>query len=144
VTAAPADHPAPASVVLRFTPLPEHVRTARLVAASVARRLGLHDDQQDAVRLAVGEACGRAVQRTESAGLLEPVELVLTPHGPEDDGSARLVVVVVDAAGDDGVESEDVAIVLMQGLADHVDVGRGPGGPGGRTQLSWSWSDTTW
>lgn len=49
------------TVELRFTALPAHVRTARLVAAAVARRCGVDEAVLDEVRLAVGEACSRAV-----------------------------------------------------------------------------------
>jgi serine/threonine-protein kinase RsbW len=51
-----------ATVELRFSALPAHVRTARLVAAAVARRSGVDEAILDEVRLAVGEACSRAVQ----------------------------------------------------------------------------------
>ena len=50
-----------ATVELRFSALPAHVRTARLVAAAVARRSGVDESVLDEVRLAVGEACSRAV-----------------------------------------------------------------------------------
>src|SRR4030095_8838190 len=50
-----------ATVEMSFTPLPAHVRTARLVAAAVARRSGVDEAVLDEVRLAVGEACSRAV-----------------------------------------------------------------------------------
>ena len=50
-----------ATVELRFSALPAHVRTARLVAAAVARRSGVDEAVLDEVRLAVGEACSRAV-----------------------------------------------------------------------------------
>ena len=50
-----------ATVELRFSALPAHVRTARLVAAAVARRAGVDEAVLDEVRLAVGEACSRAV-----------------------------------------------------------------------------------
>ena len=50
-----------ATVELRFSALPAHVRTARLVAAAVARRSGVDEGVLDEVRLAVGEACSRAV-----------------------------------------------------------------------------------
>jgi anti-sigma regulatory factor (Ser/Thr protein kinase) len=57
-----------ATVELRFSALPEHVRTARLVAAAVARRAGVDEAVLDEVRLAVGEACTRAVGCTRPAG----------------------------------------------------------------------------
>src|SRR3954469_3252709 len=50
-----------ATVEVSFTALPAHVRTARLVALAVARRAGVDEDLLDEVRLAVGEACSRAV-----------------------------------------------------------------------------------
>lgn len=129
---------ADAVVTLRFSPLPEHVRTARLVATALARRLGLGEDQLDAVRLAVGEACARAVQRAESARQRDLVTLELAHRSLEAGGAVRLEAVVVDGGGDDGVESEDVAMLLMEGLADEVVVGPGPGGPGGTTRLLWT------
>ncbi|WP_257570808.1 ATP-binding protein [Streptomyces sp. NP160] len=130
--AGPSGAPAPLGpVVLRFSALPEHVRIARLVATSLARRAGLAGGDVEGVRLAVGEACGRAVQRSESAGAAELVELTATCRGGE------LVVEVVDHAGDDGVETEEVAMLLMEGLADEVAVTAGPGGPGGTTRLTW-------
>jgi anti-sigma regulatory factor (Ser/Thr protein kinase) len=49
------------TVELRFTALPAHVRTARLLAAVVARRAGIDESLVDEVKLAVGEACARAV-----------------------------------------------------------------------------------
>ena len=51
-----------ATVEMTFTPLPVHVRTARLVATAVARRSGVGEALLDEVRLAVGEACSRAVE----------------------------------------------------------------------------------
>jgi serine/threonine-protein kinase RsbW len=50
-----------ATVEVSFTAVPAHVRTARLVALAVARRAGVADELIDEVRLAVGEACSRAV-----------------------------------------------------------------------------------
>ena len=44
-----------ATVELRFSALPAHVRTARLVAAAVARRSGVDEAVLDEVRLAVGD-----------------------------------------------------------------------------------------
>src|SRR5438876_5261047 len=80
-----------AMVEVAFTPLPAHVRTARLVATAVARRSGVAESLLDEVRLAVGEACSRAVE----AHLLhcpgKPIRVSLT-----DDGE-RFEVVVTDA-----------------------------------------------
>ncbi len=49
-------------VELQISALPAHVRTARLVAAALGRRLGLDAVVIDEIKLAVGEACSRAVR----------------------------------------------------------------------------------
>ena len=83
---------------MSFTPLPVHVRTARLVATAVARRSGVQEALLDEVRLAVGEACSRAVEAHRAHCPAEPVRIELTGT----DG--RFEVVVTDAAArdDDG------------------------------------------
>ena len=81
-----------AMVEVAFTPLPAHVRTARLVAVAVARRSGVADSLLDEVRLAVGEACSRAVEAHRQHCPAEPVKLALTDSG------GRFEVVVTDAA----------------------------------------------
>jgi anti-sigma regulatory factor (Ser/Thr protein kinase) len=81
-----------ATVEVRFTPLPAHVRTARLVATAVARRSGVDESLLDEVRLAVGEACSRAVESHRLHCPAEPIRVALT-----DDGE-RFEVVVTDAA----------------------------------------------
>ncbi len=67
-----------ATVELSFTPLPAHVRTARLVATAVARHSGVDESLLDEVRLAVGEACSRAVEGHQLHCPAEPVRLALT------------------------------------------------------------------
>jgi len=67
-----------ATVELTFTALPAHVRTARLVATAVARRSGVDESLLDEVRLAVGEACSRAVEGHQLYCPAEPVRLALT------------------------------------------------------------------
>src|SRR5919202_4999539 len=66
-----------ATVELRFSALPEHVRTARLVAAAVARRAGVDESVLDEVRLAVGEACSRAVGLHQRNRPTAPVTVTL-------------------------------------------------------------------
>ena len=87
-----------ATVEMSFTPLPVHVRTARLVATAVARRSGVQEALLDEVRLAVGEACSRAVEAHRAHCPAEPVRIELTGT------PGRFEVVVTDAAarGDDG------------------------------------------
>ena len=67
-----------ATVEVSFTPLPAHVRTARLVATAVARRSGVPETLLDEVRLAVGEACSRAVEAHQQHCPAEPIRIALT------------------------------------------------------------------
>jgi anti-sigma regulatory factor (Ser/Thr protein kinase) len=80
-----------ATVEVTFTPLPVHVRTARLVATAVARRSGVAESLLDEVRLAVGEACSRAVEAHLRHCPGQPIRVSLT-----DDGE-QFEVVVTDA-----------------------------------------------
>jgi serine/threonine-protein kinase RsbW len=81
-----------ATVEVTFTPLPAHVRTARLVATAVARRSGVDESLLDEVRLAVGEACSRAVEAHRLHCPAEPVKIEMT------DQDERFVVTVSDHA----------------------------------------------
>jgi anti-sigma regulatory factor (Ser/Thr protein kinase) len=130
------------TVELLLPALPEHVRTARLVVVAVARRAGLADALVDELRLAVGEACARAVS-------------INAQHAPDSrialsasDGVTGLVVTVTDAgtstaqAGDldEGSFAEgtspEVALALLQGLVDEVEVSAAPGG-GTEVRMTW-------
>jgi hypothetical protein len=86
-----------ATVKMTFTPLPAHVRTARLVATAVARRSGVHEALLDEVRLAVGEACSRAVEVHQASCPTEPVRVALTGA----DGRFEVVVTNNAVAGGD-------------------------------------------
>src|SRR4051812_40812645 len=66
------------TVEVSFTALPAHVRTARLVALAVARRAGVAEQLLDEVRLAVGEACSRAVGVHQSKAPSSAVVMRLT------------------------------------------------------------------
>jgi anti-sigma regulatory factor (Ser/Thr protein kinase) len=121
-----------ASVVLRFAPLPEHVRTARLVAVALARRVGVEDGLLDEVRLAVGEACSRAVGLHRSGAPNVPIVVQLL------DGPDRFGVEVVDAVsggpvpkpedesaveGGFGEEAgADMGLAVLRGLVDDLEV----------------------
>jgi serine/threonine-protein kinase RsbW len=103
-----------ATVELTFTALPAHVRTARLVATAVARRSGVDESLLDEVRLAVGEACSRAVEGHQLFCPAEPVRLALT------DRPGRFEVEVTDTCASGGA-----------GLADIGDRPGGSAGPEG-------------
>jgi anti-sigma regulatory factor (Ser/Thr protein kinase) len=93
-----------ATVDVRFTALPEHVRTARLVALAVARRTGVAEEQLDEVRLAVSEACSRAVGVHALRDPEAPVVMRLS------DDALRFTVEVIDvgAIGDDADSGFDI------------------------------------
>ena len=121
------------AVQLRFPPKAGHVRTARLVAVAAARRSGLDDVRLDELRVAVGEACTRALHRCVAAGVQDPLLLTI------DDTENGLTVEVTDqcslAATD--AQEDPVVVALLQGLADAVEVLDGPRGAGGRIRLEW-------
>ncbi len=123
-----------ATVELRFTALPEHVRTARLVAVSLARRAGVGDQTLDEVRLAVGEAATRAVGRHRSSCPAEPVlvrltdgdgqfvaEVVDVAHGPAEGPTAEVGATEPDLAGHAEAEPQGVD-ALDEPLPDGIDL----------------------
>jgi len=118
-----------AMVEVAFTPLPAHVRTARLVAVAVARRSGVADSLLDEVRLAVGEACSRAVEAHRQHCPAEPVKIALTDSG------GRFEVVVTDAAPGDAAALDGLAQAGQAGDAagaggDVAAAGNPAGGTG--------------
>ena len=135
------------TVEVTFTPLPAHVRTARLVATAVARRSGVDESLLDEVRLAVGEACSRAVEAHRQYCPDEPIRVALT-----DDGERFEVVVTDSAPADvpiapemggaplvvDGVVQQlpaGVGLAVIAGLADDVRIL--PVGDGTSIAMSW-------
>jgi serine/threonine-protein kinase RsbW len=104
----------PATVILRLPASPAHVRTARLVAAAMARRSGVDEGLLDEVRLAVGEACARAVRQHERHGVQEPVTVEFIDQG-------QFGVAVIDRAP---VAAEQPADVLAE--AAFGEAGGGP------------------
>lgn len=131
-----------ATVELSFTALPAHVRTARLVATAVARRSGVDESLLDEVRLAVGEACSRAVEGHQLYCPAEPVRLSLT------DLAGRFEVEVTDtcapdarrASGPDGRDAANgmpagLGIAVIEGLADDVQISETSAG----TSIRMSW-----
>ncbi|MFJ8360255.1 ATP-binding protein [Streptomyces sp. NPDC093984] len=134
-----------ATVELRFSALPEHVRTARLVAAAVARRAGVEEAALDEVRLAVGEACSRAVGLHQSNGISAPVRVVLTEEEKqfsiEVGDEAPHIVPGDEPPGVDPVEAEaeaeedEMGLAVISGLVDDVEVTTGENG--GLIRMSW-------
>ncbi|NYH52573.1 MULTISPECIES: ATP-binding protein [Nocardiopsis] len=75
-----------ATITLTISALPAHVRTARLMAATVARRAGIAASAIDEIRLAVGEACSRAVAAHKLHCPTQPILLQLI-DGKESEAS---------------------------------------------------------
>ena len=132
-----------ATVELRFSALPEHVRTARLVAAAVARRSGVDEAVLDEVRLAVGEACIRAVGLHRTGGITAPVKVLLIEEekqfsievgdeAPRSSPGDR----APGAMGDDMETDEDeMGLAVISGLVDDVEVTAGE--HGGSIRMTW-------
>ena len=132
------------TVELRFTALPAHVRTARLVAAAVARRAGVDEAVLDEVRLAVGEACSRAVELHRRHCPDQPVLVALTdgsdgfgvevadrapaPDEPDDVVSAMTDAVDLEEPSSTGDVSAGVGLAVIGGLVDDVSVDATPTG----------------
>ena len=139
-----------ATVEVTFTPLPAHVRTARLVATAVARRSGVDEALLDEVRLAVGEACSRAVEAHRRHCPAEPVRIEMTDqderfvvtvsdHAPTAPGRPAPPATASDSAGHDGAVRDGAGhdgagydggsaipagfgLAVISGLADDVRV----------------------
>ncbi|MBA9001879.1 ATP-binding protein [Thermomonospora cellulosilytica] len=150
-----------ATVEVSFSALPVHVRTARLIVTAVARRSGVSETLLDEVRLAVAEACSRAVEAHRRHCPDEPVRLELSGDG------RRFEVVVSDSVpGDDAAGGADIdpapavsaldeiepdfpagaadlgladaaelGLAVIQGLADDVEIDATPKG----VQIRMSW-----
>lgn len=95
----------------------------------MARRAGLTEDLEE-LRLAVGEACARAVRRCIAAECDEPVTMFVDDTGP------GLVIEVTDGAKADA-GSEPVVLSLLEGLADFVEVRAHQGISGAQVHLRW-------
>jgi anti-sigma regulatory factor (Ser/Thr protein kinase) len=113
------------TVRLSFSPAPAHVRTARLVGVAVARRAGVAEELLEEIRLAIGEACSRAVALHRSNGVEDLVDVAM------DDGD-RFTVRVVDHAGNGtgiGEPATDPELLFADPSDDPtVDLAVPPGG----------------
>ncbi|MFB7993830.1 ATP-binding protein [Streptomyces sp. NPDC056002] len=140
-----------ATVELRFSAQPEHVRTARLVAAAVARRAGVDEAVLDEVRLAVGEACSRAVGLHRSSGIAAPVRVILTEEekqfsievGDEAPRSAPGDQSSGAPGGSDDLEEgeDDMGLAVISGLVDDVEVTTDESG--GLIRMTWPTTPAT-
>ena len=149
------------TVRLSFTPAPAHVRTARLVGVAVARRAGVAAELFDEIRLAIGEACSRAValhREHNIPDLVEvaledadrftvrvidraPIDAALGPALPDISDPVALLEDPVAAGGSDPAGEEAVAVgmrlALLIGIVDDLTVRPAESGPGTEVLMSW-------
>lgn len=144
-----------ATVDVKFTALPAHVRTARLVALAVARRIGVAEELLDEVRLAVGEACSRAVGVHARHAPTTPISMQLSDDhdcftvevidvGPLEDDVRDPDFTSLDAAAlSSALESDDIAegvptgfgLVVIGGLVEQVAISSDDAGT--RVTMAW-------
>ncbi|MBN1172079.1 MAG: ATP-binding protein [Micromonosporaceae bacterium] len=148
------------TVRLSFSPAPAHVRTARLVGVAMARRAGVAEELLEEIRLAIGEACSRAVALHRSIGLSELVDVAMTDddrftvrvtdHAANTptrsrcdadpaaylDGTAQGPAVTPDTLAEEVVVAQ-MGLALLAGLVDDLEVASVPGGVGTQVRMSW-------
>jgi len=134
------------TVELSFSALPVHVRTARLIVTAVARRSGVAEHLLDEVRLAVGEACSRAVEahrrhcpdepvRLELSGADRRFEVTVSDTVPGE-GETKGLPTASDADEFDfGEGAAELGLAVIAGLADDVEIASTPKG----VQIRMSW-----
>jgi len=101
---------------------PALVRTARLVAAAVARRADRPDAVIEAVRLAVGETCAVMIGVDEPPGGVDPddrVEVSLSVHGGAFVVTVRGTVAEPDSSFE-GIDLDPWA--LLRGISDDLSI----------------------
>jgi anti-sigma regulatory factor (Ser/Thr protein kinase) len=110
------------TVELRFAALPGHVRTARMVAMTVSRRAGVPGEAIDEIKLAVGEACARAVRvnRRLAPDSLVHVRLVDSPDA--------FVVAVSDRGTPEGEQLDQTSLLGLGGGGAQGDRGQADAG----------------
>ncbi len=148
------------TVRLSFSPAPAHVRTARLVGVAVARRAGVMEELLEEIRLAIGEACSRAVALHRSNGLDDLIDMIMidderftvqvvdrAPGGvgmvsdPSDPASflpdsGLPLVTTPEVLAEEAVVAR-MGLALLAGLVDDLAVSALPGGAGTEVRMSW-------
>jgi anti-sigma regulatory factor (Ser/Thr protein kinase) len=146
------------TVRMSFTPDPAYVRTVRMVAAAVARRAGVADELLDEVRLAIGEACTRAVAIHRRHALGDPIDVAMSDGGRFtvrviDRGPAEvagqepgevtgdIMAQVAAETGRVGLDEDmltfGVGLALLNGLVSDLAVTPTEDGVGTQVRMSW-------
>jgi anti-sigma regulatory factor (Ser/Thr protein kinase) len=146
------------TVHLSFSPDPAYVRTVRMVAAAVARRAGVSDELLDEVRLAIGEACTRAVAVHRRHGLHDLIAVAMSDggrftvrvvdRGPSESATQEpgettgaIMAQVAAETGRAGLDEDmltfGVGLALLTGLVSDLDVAAAKDGSGTEVKMSW-------
>ena len=108
---------------ITIAPLPEQVRTVRMVAGTAARRGRVPEDEVDDVRLAVGEAVARVVLRHQRS----VPEADVTVHLRDDPDLFE--VEILDRSPADLADDDDgMSVALTEALAPRCSVTDGADG----------------
>lgn len=134
-----------------FPPAPVHVRTARLVAASVAQQASLGGETLGEVRQAAGEACSRAVARHRRHHVTDLVRMKfaigdrfvadvadfapITRNALLTDTNAKGQL--SEAPSDEDSLTEEVALTLLAGLVTDLQVIQGEDDIGTVVRMAW-------
>lgn len=138
------------TVRLSFSPAPVHVRTARLVGVAVARRAGVAEELLDGVRLAIGEACTRAVALHRQYGLSDLVLVEMSDgvnytvrvidRAPIDAGH-DLAALPPDELTDEALTDEALTVgvgsALLSGFVEDLQVRPADDGIGTEVRMIW-------
>ncbi|GAB3160356.1 ATP-binding protein [Micromonospora sonneratiae] len=138
------------TVRLSFSPAPVHVRTARLVGVAVARRAGVAEELLDEVRLAIGEACTRAVALHVQYAVPDLVQVEMSDLGayavrvidraPIEAGLG-LAALPPDELADESLTDEaltvGVGFALLAGLVEDLQVRPVDEGIGTEVRMVW-------
>lgn len=138
------------TVRLCFSPAPVHVRTARLVGVAVARRAGVAEELLDEVRLAIGEACARAVALHRQYSLSEPVLVEMSDDDPYTvrvidrapiEAGLGLAALPPDELANESLTDEaltvGVGFALLAGFVDDLQVRPVDEGIGTQVRMAW-------
>jgi len=146
------------TVHVAFSPDPAYVRTVRLVASAVAHRTGISDEVLDEVRLAIGEACTRAVALHRRHGLADLISVAMsdggrftvrvTDRGPAESAgkepgetTSDIMAQVAAESGrpamDEDVLTAGVGLALLTGLVSDLAVSAASDGIGTEIRMSW-------
>jgi serine/threonine-protein kinase RsbW len=127
---------------LEFSSEPDFISTARLFAGAAARYYGCDEDVVQDVKIAVSEACTNAVKAHDSAVILTPIRILVSPDGD------RVEFQVVDSGGGftresgnggraheltdpGGLLESGIGLQIIQALFPDTEVG--PNNEGGTT-----------